>query len=267
MKCVILSGGRIDDYNYVKSLIAGRNRPDLVVCADSGLSHLGKLGLYPLPHNCQGLIVGDADSSDPAQIRSYEAEGFGIVPFPVKKDFTDTELAANEAIKRNCSSILVLGALGGRFDHSVANAILLVKLAKRGVRAVIADENNFMTAIAGALEIDLYDILSSFLGFGLNDGANSGAKANVSSDVNVSASSKANANTYSGANAQHSEYNLSLFAIAGPVQGVTVSGLAYPLDDFSMDADYTTGVSNAFSRRFASVSVKSGYLLVIASRD
>jgi thiamine pyrophosphokinase len=56
---------------------------------------------------------------------------------------------------------------------------------------------------------------------------------------------------------------LSLFALAGPAEGVTTEGLAYPLERETLEPGSTRGVSNVFAAESARVSVERGTLLAV----
>ena len=56
---------------------------------------------------------------------------------------------------------------------------------------------------------------------------------------------------------------VSVFSISGNAQGVTISGLKYPLDNGTLAYDYPLGVSNEFIGKTARISVKDGILLVM----
>ncbi len=57
---------------------------------------------------------------------------------------------------------------------------------------------------------------------------------------------------------------LSVFPLGGPAKGVTLSGLKFPLNGFTMtDGAPTLGVSNEFVGESASVTVKDGCLLLV----
>ncbi|MCX5851869.1 MAG: thiamine diphosphokinase, partial [Deltaproteobacteria bacterium] len=58
----------------------------------------------------------------------------------VHKDETDTELALARALEMKPDYVVILGALGGRIDHTLANISLLVMAGECGVDAVIRDE-------------------------------------------------------------------------------------------------------------------------------
>lgn len=56
---------------------------------------------------------------------------------------------------------------------------------------------------------------------------------------------------------------LSLLAVGGPAEGVTTSGLAYPLDGETLEPGTSRGVSNEFAATEARVTVERGALLAI----
>ena len=56
---------------------------------------------------------------------------------------------------------------------------------------------------------------------------------------------------------------LSVFCNSGAAEGVTLSGLKYPLEDYTLTGDFPLGVSNQFLGVEASVSVERGSVLLI----
>ena len=59
---------------------------------------------------------------------------------PREKDDTDTVFAAREAMRRGFEEFLLLGVLGGRLDHTLANVGLLLMLDGAGKSALALDE-------------------------------------------------------------------------------------------------------------------------------
>ncbi len=55
------------------------------------------------------------------------------------QDETDLELALRHAAREGAQEIVVLGALGGRLDHTLANVLLLTLPVLEGVSVRIAD--------------------------------------------------------------------------------------------------------------------------------
>lgn len=60
---------------------------------------------------------------------------------------------------------------------------------------------------------------------------------------------------------------LSLFAYGGDVTGLTLRGVKYPLDGFTLGTVGTRGVSNEIVDEIAHISFESGKLLVMETRD
>nr|WP_242852355.1 thiamine diphosphokinase [Clostridium butyricum] len=64
--------------------------------------------------------------------------------FPPEKDYTDTEIAIMEAMKRGADTIYLFGGLGTRADHSLGNIGLLLTTKNKGARLLIVDDHNKM---------------------------------------------------------------------------------------------------------------------------
>lgn len=56
---------------------------------------------------------------------------------------------------------------------------------------------------------------------------------------------------------------ISVFCLGDEAQGVTLKGLKYPLQDYTMKKTVPIGVSNEFMGKEASVTVKRGILLIV----
>jgi thiamine pyrophosphokinase len=91
----------------------------LVIGADSGIEHAHALGRRV------DVAVGDFDSVSPEMLAAAAEAGAHVVSYPVEKDATDLELALDVAVARGVERITVVGGHGGRFDHYLANALLL----------------------------------------------------------------------------------------------------------------------------------------------
>ncbi len=94
------------------------SQPDLIIAADGGSLHCRRLGLRP------DVIIGDLDSLNLEEVRTFEAAGVKVMRYPTRKDYTDLELALLYSKEQGCTQILVLGALGSRWDQSLANLLL-----------------------------------------------------------------------------------------------------------------------------------------------
>lgn len=115
MRCVIICGAPHSDVDFIKSQVTDE---DYVICADSGLN-------YALAANISiNLIVGDFDSYDSVLPNDIE-----IISLDSHKDDTDSFHCVIEGINRGFKDFLLLGAVGGRTDHSIANISILQYLS------------------------------------------------------------------------------------------------------------------------------------------
>jgi thiamine pyrophosphokinase len=128
MHAVIFAGGTLRPGKAVQMTIT---TADLVIAADSGAA-------TALQHGCTpAIIVGDFDSLDPLTAQQLQEQGSRGIAAPVAKDETDTELAIQVAIEQGATAITILGWLGGaRFDHTMANILLLAGFETPPIRLV-----------------------------------------------------------------------------------------------------------------------------------
>ena len=135
VRCVIVGGAEIREYGFIRSQF----RPDdYFVYCDSGLRHEGALGRRP------DLIVGDFDSF------AKPVTDTETIALPREKDDTDTFFAAKEAVRRGFEEFLLLGVIGGRLDHTLANLSILLYLDRLGKRGLIIDDFSEMEIVSSA---------------------------------------------------------------------------------------------------------------------
>jgi thiamine pyrophosphokinase len=115
MHCLIVAGGDIASL----SLAEGVGAYDMLVCADGGAHNAMRLGLRP------EIVVGDLDSLDAHEKERLQAAGCRFVVHPRAKDETDLELALLFARSEGARTITIIGALGNRPDHTLANLMLM----------------------------------------------------------------------------------------------------------------------------------------------
>jgi thiamine pyrophosphokinase len=133
MKAVLVCNGSIYDYNFIKKYI---EQADYIISVDGGASHLKKMGIAP------DILIGDFDSANSIDIEYFMEQGIEAYKFPIQKDMTDSELAIEKAVEMGADELVLIGALGSRADHSLANILLLKKSLDIGVRTCIINENN-----------------------------------------------------------------------------------------------------------------------------
>jgi thiamine pyrophosphokinase len=115
LRAVIFANGEL---NYPQQTLKWIYEDDLLIAADGGSRHCLALGVIP------DILIGDFDSLEPEQLADFESEGSQVYQHPARKDFTDLELALRYACEQGVDDILVFGALGARWDQTLANLLL-----------------------------------------------------------------------------------------------------------------------------------------------
>jgi thiamine pyrophosphokinase len=136
LKALIVADGDVHGRDLMDAGLLDHDsdgRP-LVIAADGGALKAELAGLTP------DLVVGDADSLTPQSIDRLRSQGIEVQVHPQDKAESDTELCLREAVRRGATTVVILGALGGlRFEHSVANLLLLTLPEMAGREIVLAD--------------------------------------------------------------------------------------------------------------------------------
>ncbi|WP_169081571.1 thiamine diphosphokinase [Paenibacillus sp. PL91] len=143
-RIVICTGGQLGDWalEHIKA-------DDLLIGADSGARFLIAQGFRP------DVAIGDFDSvSEDELLDIRRNSGQTIACDPIDKNYTDTEMAVRLALDMHPRELVMLGALGTRFDHSLANVHLLALAAKQQVRATIIDNHNKISLVTDQVTIE-----------------------------------------------------------------------------------------------------------------
>jgi thiamine pyrophosphokinase len=149
---IVASAPELDIAPYQEHIRAA----DLLIAADGGALPLLRAGI--LPH----VAIGDMDSIDAAGLDELAAHGVALRRFPREKDETDLELALLYAAATGATAIDILGALGGRWDHTLANVALLAlpELRERRARLLADRQTLFLVRDAAMLEGHAGDTVS-----------------------------------------------------------------------------------------------------------
>lgn len=131
--------------------------PDCLIAVDCGAAFLFECGVTP------DLLVGDFDSIDES-ILAYYRTRCEIVALREEKDETDSEIALRIAAERGTVELILLGATGGRLDHTVANMYLLINADRTNIFAKMIDETQEIFIISDHYEFhDMQDHIVSLL--------------------------------------------------------------------------------------------------------
>lgn len=138
MRGIIICNGFIKNTQIITENL---QKDDVIICCDGGAKYTFCEGIVP------NYIVGDLDSLEEAIINFYKIKNVNFKKFPTEKDKTDTEIAIELAKNLNIKELLIFGAVGNRFDHSLANVHILLQALQNNIFAKIVDEKNEITVI------------------------------------------------------------------------------------------------------------------------
>jgi len=145
MRAVIAVNGTISEYAAVTAQLRA---DDYLIGADGGTLHL--LAMERRPH----VIVGDLDSLPADILDDLVAQGVHIERHRRDKDQTDLELALERAIADGATEVILIGALGGRLDQTLANLLILAQRAWTApIRLVEGDQVAEILHGPGALKL------------------------------------------------------------------------------------------------------------------
>lgn len=217
MRCIIVTGGPLKDEaaELIKSL-SGPDEDNVIIACDGGCDLLARHDIVP------DLVVGDLDSISREGLEFIKSQNVFIEKYPVEKDWTDSEIALFKTSEED--EIFLISPFGGRFDHTIANIQLVLKLKKAGRRITVTDGITYCYPLYGEDHIDI-DV------------------SRFERPLSVS---------------------LIPWDFSGPVTGVTTEGLYYPLKDQDLFAGSTFSFSNHPVEKTAgiSINIRSGLLLV-----
>lgn len=208
MRAVIAVNGVIENYAAVAKLLRA---DDHLIGADGGALHL--LALGRTPH----VVVGDLDSLPADVVDALGAQGVHFERHRREKDQTDLELAIERALADGADEVLLIGALGGRLDQTLANLLIVAQRAWPAPVRIIEGEQA-AEVLRGPETLEVHGLPGD---------------------------------------------TVSLIPLGAAVEGITYTGLRYPLEDATLPFGSTRGVSNELLDSVATVTIRAGVALVI----
>jgi thiamine pyrophosphokinase len=115
----------------------------LFLATDGAAHRAAGLGIVP------DIVCGDFDSVS-LEVAHAEFPNTAFIPTP-DQDRADLEKAVMLALERGASEITILGANGGRIDHTLANFALLLRYQSQAILAIV-DDHSEVRALSGTQE-------------------------------------------------------------------------------------------------------------------
>jgi thiamine pyrophosphokinase len=144
MRTMIFANGDAPDERVVKPWL---DAAALIIAADGGARNALSIGVMPQ------IAIGDLDSLCPADRLQLEQAKAQFIVYPAHKDYTDLELAIRHALERGATDLVIVSALGGRWDQSLANMLLLTLPELKNVPTRIIDQRESISVIRDRAEI------------------------------------------------------------------------------------------------------------------
>lgn len=219
---------------------------DLILAADGGYRALYRLGTTP------DLLLGDFDSLGDVPLPA----NLPVLRFPARKDDTDTGLALRHGLMLGFRDFALYGCAGGRTDHLLANFQSMARVSRLGatIRLAAPDYDAWsLTAPANPCAAAT-----------ANPCAAPGTCAAAPAPCAAAPCAAPNAPATLTLPPRPGGTLVSVFCQGDRAEGVTLTGLAYPLSDAVLTGDVPLGVSNRrLDGQPATVSVRRGALLIL----
>ncbi|MCR4658216.1 MAG: thiamine diphosphokinase [Lachnospiraceae bacterium] len=129
-RCLIIAGGEEGPIPLSEDF-------PFIIAVDKGMEYAKKTGIVP------DILIGDLDSLDPRILVKAQKELSGnIISLPEHKNDSDLQSGVKYALERGYGDLVICCAMGGRFDHMLANLQVCAYAALRGaVCSMISADN------------------------------------------------------------------------------------------------------------------------------
>ena len=135
IKTLIVTGGNLKKDFFHEIYL--NNKFDYIIASDKGLEVLDKCNVKP------NYIIGDFDSLNKEILKKYVNNNkIKIIKLNPEKDYTDTHMALKLAIEINSTNITIIGGVGTRIDHTLANIHILKESLDNNIECKIEDNKN-----------------------------------------------------------------------------------------------------------------------------
>ena len=217
-RILIFANGDLPDIEKARALLRD---DDYIICADGGTRHASSLNLKP------DLVIGDMDSADSFLLQTLREDGVAIELFPRDKNETDLELAINKANELAPKEIIIVAALGGRLDQTLANIALL------------GNPQYYEVSLRDGVRNTRLDDGTEQIFFCRDESTVKGRSGDI----------------------------VSLIPWGEPVHGVQTENLKWQLNNETLHPEKTRGISNEMTDDTATIKIQSGLLLIIHRRQ
>lgn len=189
---IIIAGGDLPPVFAEKVIREYAAAGEIVTAAaDAGLEVLDRIGMAP------DILLGDFDTVKERVLGKYLTRpDIQVERHDPVKDASDMELTVKTLYRQGIRKAVVLGALGGRADHTLANIRLTYYAVLRGMELLILDPQNRIRCLKAYPDRETVFTLRK--------------------------------------DAQYGKY-VSVFPAGGSIAPLTMEGFRYPLAGYTLD--------------------------------
>ena len=151
-RALLVANGQIEDPVILLEILINTyhfNDKFLIVSVDGALKNCLNLKLIP------DMVIGDMDSickKDKEILKIHNPDAL-FIKSNCEKDESDSQLALEYLVKNNIKDIILIGALGKRIDHSLANLLNISSQVLENAEIKIIDENFEISVLRKSSEI------------------------------------------------------------------------------------------------------------------
>lgn len=160
---IIVSGGNIQEgfaLDFLKKIREKQKNMPYLIAADKGLEFFQKTGIQP------DMVVGDFDSlSEEGNVFLNTLPETKICRLKPEKDDSDTQSAVCLAAEQGAKEIVLLGCLGTRLDHVMANLGILAWGAQKNIAISLYDRYNFVSVVKSGSCIEKKEQFGKYVSF------------------------------------------------------------------------------------------------------
>ena len=131
-RCIIIGAYKTKNIRELVNLTSD----DYIICADGGYIIAQSEKINP------DILIGDFDSMPENMQINCET-----VKLPKEKDDTDTLVCLKYGIEKGFNDFVIIGSIGGRLDHTLANIQTLAYACDNSKNAYMCDESCYIKLI------------------------------------------------------------------------------------------------------------------------
>jgi len=229
LRAIIFANGRLnipETFDIQEAL----KLADISIAVNGGSRFCLDLGVKPQ------FLIGDLDSISKEDLALLEGSGTILIRHPKRKDYTDLELALRYAQDQGADEILVLGALGDRWDHTIANILLPTVLSPSSPKS---DDNALNSSLHPRSKLSRISFVDGNQEIFFMHGRDRLEISGQPGDT------------------------VSLIPLSEWVRKVTTVNLEYPLNNKDLFMGSTLTISNVLVDQRGSVSIQEGSMLCV----